>query len=172
MNDKLKIIVFSNYNYLPVLENWLVAMQLLKIENIIIVALDEELHNYMTKKNIPSVLRPCGLDLGELWIHRVKVLLELMEEGYDLIHSDADAVWLKNPLPYLNSIKQDMIFSQGTYWPKDIHKEWGFVLCCGFFYIKNNKNTLTFVKELYERVKEDKDDQISCNRLLMESNIK
>jgi len=172
MKKNIKIVVFANYNYLPVLTNWLVAMNTINVENIMIVSLDKELHNYLKEQHVTSLLRPCELDLGKLWIHRVKVLLELMEKGYDIIHSDADAVWLKDPIAYLNSIKYDMIFSQGTYWPKDVHEKWGFVLCCGFFYIKNNINTLTFIKELYERVTEDKDDQVSCNRLLMESNVK
>jgi len=171
MLNKVKIIVFANYNYLPVLENWLEAIDSLQIENILIISLDQELHKHLQERNIPSLLRVCELDLGKLWIHRVKVILELMETGYDVIHSDADAVWLKNPLEYLNNIQEDMVFSQGTFWPKDVHKEWGFVLCCGFFYIKNNTRTIKFMKELYKRVLLDKDDQVSCNRILFEKNI-
>ena len=172
MKKKLLILVFANYNYLPVLENWLEAMNILGIKNIVVISLDKEIHNHLSKQNIRSSYRACELDLNKLWIHRVKICLEFMEQGYDIIHSDADAVWLKDPLEYLSNIKQDMIFSQGTFWPKDVHTEWGFVLCCGFFYIKNNASTLAFMNDLYKRVKEDKDDQVSCNRLLMQSNIK
>jgi len=162
------IIVFANYNYLPVLENWMIAMRNLKIDNYLIIALDEQLYMHLKDKNISTLLRPCELNLGKLWIHRVEVILELLTEGYDVIHSDADAVWLKNPLPYLENLPQDMIFSQGTIWPPDVQKKWGFVLCCGFFIIRSNKKTLQFTKNLLERVKNDKDDQVSCNRLLME----
>jgi hypothetical protein len=165
------IIVFANYNYLLVLENWLEAVRRIDVSNFIIISLDEKLHNYLTDKNINSRLRPCELDLGKLWIHRIEVIEELLCEGYDIIHSDADAIWLKNPIPYLNQIDSEMIFSQGTYWPADVYNRWKFVLCCGFFYIKNTKNTLKFVKKLKERVRVDKDDQVSCNRELLEENI-
>ena len=170
-NDKTYIVVFANYNYLPVLENWLEAVRRIHVENFMIISLDEKLHHYLQGKKIASLLRPCELDLGKLWIHRVDIILELMEEGYDIIHSDADAVWIKDPQPYLNKLDQDMIFSQGTYWPLDVHKKWGFVLCCGFFYMKSNKKTLDFMNKLAERVRIDKDDQISCNRLLMEEGL-
>ena len=165
---KKTIIVFANYNYLPVLENWLAAMKKIEVENYLIISLDEELHLYLQKKHIDSILRPCELDLGKLWIHRIDVILELMEKGHDIIHSDADAIWLKDPLPYLNDLPQDMIFSQGTIWPPDVQEKWGFVLCCGFFLLRSNPKTLQFMRDLLKRVNEDKDDQVSCNRLLLE----
>ena len=164
------VIVFANHNYLPVLQNWLTAMDRLKIDNYLIIALDKDLHTYLKDKSIPTLLRPCELDLGKLWVHRVEILLELMKQGYDVIHSDADAIWLKDPLPYLNALPQDMIFSQGTIWPPDVQEKWGFVLCCGFFMLRSNKKTLHFMQDLLKRVKEDKDDQVSCNRLLLEMN--
>ena len=163
-----KIIVFANYDYLPVLENWFAAMCNIEVADYLVVSLDERLHDVLERRGIDSMLRPCELDLGKLWIHRVEVLLELMEEGYDVIHSDADAIWLKDPQPYLQSLRQDMIFSQGTIWPPDVQDKWGFVLCCGFFMLRSNKKTLQFVNELLQRVKKDKDDQVSCNRILME----
>jgi len=145
-------------------------MKKIDVQYYLIISLDEKLHIYLQEKNINTLLRPCELDLGKLWIHRVDVILELMEEGYDIIHSDADAVWIKDPLPYLETLPQDMLFSQGTIWPPDVQDKWGFVLCCGFFIIRSNKKTLQFFKELLERVKQDKDDQVSCNRLLLEKN--
>ena len=169
--NKPHIIVFANYNYLPVLENWIIAIQKTGITNYLIISLDEKLHLYLRQRSIHTLLRPCELDLGKLWIHRVEVILEFIAKGHDIIHSDADAIWLKDPLPYLNDLPQDMIFSQGTLWPPDIQKKWGFVLCCGFFMLRSNKNTLAFMQKLLERVKQDKDDQVSCNRLLFEEGL-
>ncbi len=166
--DKQHIVVFANYSYLPVLENWIEALKRINVNNFLIVSLDEELHHYLQEKKVNSILRPCELDLGKLWIHRIDVILELMEKGHDIIHSDADAIWLKDPLPYLNDLPQDMIFSQGTIWPPDVQEKWGFVLCCGFFLLRSNPKTLQFMRDLLKRVNKDKDDQVSCNRLLLE----
>lgn len=169
--SKVKIIVFANYNYLPVLKNWLAAMKKINVTNYLIISLDEQLYHHLQDKNINTLLRPCELDLGKLWIHRVDVILELMEKGHDVIHSDADAIWLKDPQPYLEKLPQDMIFSQGTIWPPDVQEKWGFVLCCGFFLLRSNPQTLQFVRALAQRVRKDKDDQVSCNRLLVEKNV-
>lgn len=168
--SKQTIIVFANYNYLPVLENWMIAMKNLNIDDYMIISLDEDLYTYLKGKQISTLLRPCELDLGKLWVHRIEVILELLQEGYDVIHSDADAVWMKDPLPYLKDLPQDMLFSQGTIWPPDVQEKWVFVLCCGFFMLRSNKKTLQFTKKLLKRVKEDRDDQVSCNRMLLEQN--
>ncbi len=165
------IVVFANYDYLPVLQNWIAAMRLIDIENFTIIALDDKLYQYLKKQGITTLLRPCELDLEKLWIHRTDVILELIEKGHDIIHSDADAIWLKDPQPYLEKLSQDMIFSQGTIWPPDVQEKWGFVLCCGFFFLRSNSQTLQFVRELAQRVRKDKDDQASCNRLLLEQNV-
>jgi len=171
MMAKTIIIVFANYDYLDVLENWLAAMRRIQVDNFLIISLDEKLHHYFQEKKINSLFRPCELDLGKLWIHRVDVILELLEEGYDVIHSDADAIWLKDPQPFLQTLPQDMIFSQGTIWPPDVQEKWGFVLCCGFFMIHSNLQTVEFVKRLARRVRNDRDDQLSCNRMLLEEGL-
>ncbi len=165
------IVVFSDYNYLEVLENWIAAMERIDIHDYTVISLDEKLHKYLLKKGIKSILKPCNKDLEKLWIHRVDILLELMEEGHDIIHSDADAVWLKDPLPFLEKLPHDMIFSPGTVWPHDVHEKWGFVLCCGFFFLRSNPQTLAFMKQLAVQVRHDKDDQASCNRLLYQKGI-
>ena len=50
----------------------------------------------------------------------------------DFVHSDADAVWLKNPLISFGKTAFDLLASQGTIWPLDVFEQWRFVLCCGF----------------------------------------
>lgn len=167
-HKQTQIILFANYNYLPVVQNWIVSAERVGIKNYVVICLDQKLYDHFRKKSIPVLLRPCDLNLEKLWIHRIKVIHELLEKGYNIIHTDADAVWMKDPIPYLNNINADLVFSQGTYWPRDIHEKWGFVLCCGFFFIKNKNDTRLFIQKLFERVKKDKDDQISCNRLLYE----
>jgi hypothetical protein len=163
-----KIVVFANMAYLRVLENWMLAMARIDIHDYTVISIDAELHAYLQGRGVTSLLRPCDTGLASLWVHRVRVLLELMEAGYDVIHSDADAVWLKDPRDYLYAIKADMLFSQGTYWPNDVHAQWGFVLCCGFFMLRSTPETIAFATALLRRVETDKDDQISCNRLLLE----
>ena len=171
IQNKSLILVFANNAYFKVLENWLAFISAHDINNYLVIALDAEVYERLQKSQKTVLFRPCGNGLGDLWVHRIHVINEFLEKGIDVIHSDADAVWLKNPLGYINEQDSDIVFSQGTFWPRDVHEKWGFVLCCGFFFIKSNSRTLQFMKDLKKRVELDKDDQVSVNRELLERDI-
>lgn len=166
--NKTIIIVFANKQYSKVLGNWIEAINKLNITNYLVISMDEILHRQLNEMHIPSIERICNVELGDIWNHRIKVINEIIECGYNVVHSDADAIWLKNPMQeYIYNQPYDMIFSQGTYWPKNAHKKFGFVLCCGFFYIKANKATLRFIKQVGLDVLKSNDDQVSCNEYML-----
>lgn len=162
------IITFVSEAYIPVGRNWLDAV--IKLETgckVMIVALDE-----MTRDSFPDGIvsyRPSiSGDLDELWIHRMIILRELLDQGIDVLHSDADAVWVRDPLPLIRSCGTEMVFSQGTIWPPDVHARHGIVLCCGLFYMQSTPAVRAFIAAVQQRVELDKDDQISINRLVDE----
>ena len=51
-----------------------------------------------------------------VWFERTRVVYQLLALKYVVIHSDADAIWLKSPLPELHRLsrQQDIIFSRGN----------------------------------------------------------
>lgn len=162
------VVVFADSNYQVVLDRWLEAIELLGVRNYVVIALDQALLDEMVRRGIAVLYRPHPANIESLWIHRTDVLLELLEAGFNLLHSDADAFWRKNPLnEFIYDRGHDLIFSPGTYWPPEVHSEWGFVLCCGFFYAQSNSKTLAFFAELAQTVRDDLDDQVSLNRLLL-----
>lgn len=165
------IVTFANAAYIPVARNWLSALQSLSIRaSIRIIALDAA-----TRDAFPAELviyRPYEIrNLSGLWQFRVTILRELLLEADGIIHSDADAVWMKNPLPAIESCSTDMVFSQGSIWPPDVHARHGIVVCCGLFYLKNVSFVQDFMEQLENRVSIDQDDQVSVNRLLDESGV-
>ncbi len=162
------IITFVSEAYIPVGRNWLNAV--IKLETgctLMIVALDE-----VTRDSFPASIvsyRPAvSSDLDVLWVHRMKILRELLDQGTDIIHSDADAVWVRDPLPFIRSCGTEMVFSQGTIWPRDVHARHGIVLCCGLFYMQSTPAVRSFIATVEQRVVQDKDDQITINRLVDE----
>lgn len=170
MNSPI-IVTFANADYIPIARNWLSALQALSIRaSIRIIALDAA-----TRDAFPAELviyRPYEIrNLSGLWQFRVTILRELLSETDGIIHSDADAVWMRNPLPTIESCSTDMVFSQGTTWPRDVHARHGMVVCCGLFYLRNVSFVQDFMEELENRVSIDQDDQVSVNRLLDESGV-
>lgn len=171
-SNNLVIIVFANFKYLQILKNWLFSIKKLNINNFLVISLDKKLYNYLNTNDIPTYYVDSNDNLSDLWLQRVLLFKQIINLGFNFIHSDADAVWLRNPIDsFFSSTDCDMIFSQGTIWPRDIYYKWGFVLCCGLFYIKASKKMGAFLSKVVDDVKTSKDDQISFNRVIYHSKI-
>jgi hypothetical protein len=110
--------------------------------------------------------RPFTGDMAGLWIHRTNVISELLESGYSVLHSDADAVWLKDPWAHYFDSDEDLIFSQGTIWPPDSLATKGLVVCCGLFLMRATPAVKAILPEWMSMTAEFGDDQIAINRLL------
>lgn len=69
-----------------------------------------------------------------VWFERMRVVYQLLALKYAVLHSDADALWLKNPLTELKvlSRNQDLIFSRGNA-AGGANAGHGRGVCMGFF---------------------------------------
>jgi hypothetical protein len=163
------IVTFSDAQYLPLLDQWVQRLERLGLRRIRIYGLDATTVAWCRRRGVDSVaLSWKHGDLRDLWIQRIQVFTSLLREGEEIIHSDSDAVWLRNPLQCGSAVgrSEDLLFSQGTVWPPDVHDAWGFVLCCGWFRARATPGVLSFFSALQEDVRSTGDDQISVNRLL------
>ena len=168
------ILTFSDWNYRPILENWLVHLAALGIEGVRIYCLDEKTRDWCHERSVDAELLSWDGNLRGLWQHRLAVFNGLLADGTEFIHSDLDAVWLKDPLAENSTARhtEDLVFSQGTVWPPAIHQEWGFVLCCGWFWVKPTVAAQQFFRDLIRDVANTGDDQISVNRLLKATGLR
>lgn len=166
-------IVFANTAYREIADNWIRAVSRLEIENFWFVALDQNIHDHLTKIGVQAVLVECAPGLKTLWKLRIQLFRVLVDSGIDFIHSDADAVWLRDPIAryYTEQKDLDLIASQGTIWPPDVFTQWNFVLCCGFFVLRANERTEIFLRKLEVDVEITGDDQVSVNRLILQHDV-
>jgi hypothetical protein len=168
--DNRLLVAFSDSKYLGVLLNWLVAIHRIGVRNYLVVSLDETIHAFLADRGFPSVLIKMDGPLHNLWRLRLVILRELCAHGVDVIHSDIDAVWLRDPIPeYFSRHADHLVISQGTVWPDDVLKKQGFVLCCGLFYLRSGSETLTLLDDVLRDIATTNDDQISLNRLIYAS---
>ena len=102
------IVTHINYAYIELLDNWLCAMERIGIDikkQCLLVALDKKTYCHIQEKGLNGIL--CNLDIFpalitfEIFTFRARFHSLLADMGIDFIHSDIDALWLKNPLPYL-----------------------------------------------------------------------
>jgi Nucleotide-diphospho-sugar transferase len=169
MSPEPLTVTFADSSYLPLLEIWLPRLRQLGVDRIKVFCLDSAAFAWCESQQIAPVQIPWAGDLSDLWVQRIPVFNELLSAGEQFIHSDLDAIWLKNPLHSGSACRldDDLIFSQGTVWPADVHALWGFVLCCGWFWAKPTPATRAFFRALQAHVQVTGDDQISVNRLLV-----
>ena len=137
-------LVIADSKFLPNLINWLVSA-LVKatpaVKNVLVLALDEPLHAFLQRKNLPSVfIKPQTVirrgtkmqsNFSHIWITRCAVFRLINHWGFDVLSFDVDAVVLKNIQPVLDEHQDaDVIGSFGVY-PFQLHKQWGVTFCMG-----------------------------------------
>lgn len=162
-----RIIAFADARYLPVARNWLSALQALNLgDQARLVTLDDETRHALPPENVMH--RPLTMSggLAALWRHRIEVFRELLDAGEAFIHSDADALFVQDPRPAIAACDAEMVFSQGTIWPPDVHQKHRVVVCCGFFHLSATPRTRAFVDAVAQRMQSDGDDQIAVNRVI------
>jgi hypothetical protein len=164
----------ADKRFLPILKNWLQGMRRIKIGNILIASLDQEVDAFLNREGIAYL----GIHVEpRINILRTKteVVYSLLEKGFDVLFSDADAIWLQDPFEYLNSkdrLKYKFLISQAHGHPRDILKQLGFVLCSGFYLVKECNECKLLLREWIKyQDMSDVDsycDQAAINRMVIE----
>jgi hypothetical protein len=166
------VVTFSDARYLPLLDPWLERLAALGIRRYRVYGLDATTVGWCRRRAVDAVAVDWREgDLRDLWVHRIQVFTALLRAGEEIVHSDTDAIWLRNPLEVGSAAgrEEDLLFSQGTVWPPEAHDRWGFVLCCGWFRARPTRAAVSFFEALELDVRSSGDDQISVNRLLLAS---
>ena len=160
-------IVFGTFNYRNVIHEW-IKHALSTCDHWRIVCMDRELVAWLNEIGhgdravyfcdlfpdirIHELAEPSGKLLpATLFSLRKKLFLALIRSGSDFIHSDADAFWLQDPMPWLMQHTEfDLLMSQGTHAPKEHFDRYHFVLCAGFFFCRANVRTQNYFRQVVE----------------------
>jgi rhamnogalacturonan II specific xylosyltransferase len=90
----------------------------------------------MNANNVTGLLTYGTKEYNVMMLSRTKHILRHLQSGENVIFTDVDTVWRKDPRPFLTGSAIDAWFQ----------KERGEVACAGFFAMRSNKNTISFVK--------------------------
>lgn len=161
-NDLL-IISYCNYLYREIALNWVRALENLGVDNYLIFSIDEECHNFLKARGVNSRLhlipdlpqkQAQGGMTRKMGVERFRIIGSLLKEGVNVVYSDLDAVWVKNPLKILENFSEFDILSstvrQTGAWPPLVAQKWGFTLCTGWFGFKASPSTVLFITELID----------------------
>ena len=161
--------------------NWIHAMQRLGLDNYIIIAGDQFTSALLDERGIHNILAEIdesqfdvsfvsatGFSAKGLAVSAFKfpVARFLVKAGYSVVLSDADAVWLHDPMPYLRDTS--VAFQRIVYHPPAIAGIWGFAACGGFISFRSGTKTISFLERCIEEQRLLFCDQVAMNLALLE----
>jgi Nucleotide-diphospho-sugar transferase len=160
--------------------NWINAMQRLGLSNFFIVAGDKTTSEKLDERGIhsvradidegafdPSFVSHDGFSAKGLAMIALKfpVMNFLVKSGYSVTFSDADAVWLDDPMAYVRGA--GIAFQRVVYHPAPIARVWGFTACSGFVSFRHSINTIAFLDRCIVEQRSFRCDQVAMNVALL-----
>lgn len=167
-NDTV-VVTFVDVQYLNLFKLFYAFWKRHGLQNLLVVSLDEKVSSYLIHANINYVYYDYSIQSRHMfWRVRLQIIdIIFTTAKKTLIHTDVDCFWFKNLLECIQNCPEDVCYSTGGTFPKNIADKYGFVLCCGFFGIKYNNNTKNYFQVL--GAFENRDDQISTNEIIFSS---
>lgn len=110
----------------------------------------------------------------DVWKTRVRALSCLVTEGNSVIMSDSDALWLRDPMEYIDlpAVSGSSVFASRGRFPHSFGAEWGATICMGFIMFRATGVGMNTFQGAMERiVLATGDDQVSVNRAASELGI-
>eukprot|EP00927_Polykrikos_kofoidii_P086551 TRINITY_DN9731_c0_g3_i1.p1 TRINITY_DN9731_c0_g3~~TRINITY_DN9731_c0_g3_i1.p1 ORF type:complete len:726 (+),score=126.97 TRINITY_DN9731_c0_g3_i1:52-2229(+) len=180
-------LLFSNSDYAEALLNWfLVARSTGAIgQNFAIVCLDNLMESLLrahgedcfpARPNFYMHLDGSIAALGPLWMLRLRIVQDLLDEGLDIVLSDSDALWLKDPFPAISKAveetRADVVASRGRH-PANVLKNWGTTACMGFVFFRSTSGSKVLLQEMLAFARRSMifDDQVLLNTVLMNAGV-
>lgn len=195
-----KILVFIDNDYADMLQNWyLFFSDACEGDNshLEVICMDNSSEAVLSQFS-PLHCSPHSFDLqwdqnrthintklGEIWIKRMDIIQQFLRQGVDLVLTDTDALWMRDPFKLLSQFttNSDVVASRGWF-PWHLFDKWGSCICMGFAYFKATNFSIELIqaassmmkdhRDLYTKDIKNKvnaDDQYSINQQLENWNI-
>jgi hypothetical protein len=132
-------VVFTDAPFAEITRNWLAHLDALGIRRRLVLALDDAAETSFPGETVVRLRATGG------WGARLLALEWLARAGIDFICSDADAVWLRDPMPWFDDARFDLVFSPATNRPTPMWRRWGFTVSSGLFGVRANEKTAAFL---------------------------
>lgn len=176
-----KILISTSTSYFPSFLNWLIYYYHVCGDDrtvLHIICLDKEIESNLKYYGLTCSFvhyLPEIYTFNRLWLVRAKVTKELLASGYDVLMSDSDALWLRNPFLDIEyyAATSDIIGTRATF-PNAVLSKIGATLCMGFIYIKSSSKVVTLWDTLINQMirLRNPDDQKLLNEVMMKFKLR
>lgn len=164
------VLTFVDKTHIEMLRLFVLFWRKHELNNLIIVCLDKETITYVKGARLNGIHVPYSItSRHKFWRIRtdiINLIFKLTKKN--IIHTDVDCFWFKNIIPKLESDQADVYYSTANGFPEEIRRRHGFVLCCGFYFVKYNERTKTYFDNMLLHAA-TQDDQVLSNNYVFET---
>ncbi|OWM89676.1 hypothetical protein CDL15_Pgr024424 [Punica granatum] len=159
--NKTIVLTVAGYSYKDMMMSWVCRMRHLKITNFIICALDRETYDFAILQGLPvfrdsSAPRDISFDnchFGSKCFQRVtkaksRIVLKILKLGYNVLLSDVDVYWFKNPVPLLSSFGPSVLAAQSDEYNKTGPINMPRRLNSGFYFVFSDGSTVAAMEKV------------------------
>ena len=143
--------------------NWLQMSRRASITNTIVLCWDTALFSLLQSRRIASYDDSANLaawaqthierPLQRIFMERFVAVASLVLAGFDVVHTDADAVFLRDWRPFLRSLPADThMFAQRDLYPElMVDAMGGYTACMGFIFFRSSELVARFLDDSFHR---------------------
>jgi hypothetical protein len=167
-------VVVVSHPYGLLLDNWIAHVHRLGITRFLVVAMDDAMDARLRGQGMVVARANFDGSAADFWLRRMLVWRHLIKMGVDVIQSDIDALWFRDPMKTLPVDQPfDLLCTQGTLHPMAAVQRWGFVLCTGLMWIRSCPPSVKFFDTFADHGQQvlQSDDQAVLNNLLADSGL-
>ncbi|KAL2484505.1 Nucleotide-diphospho-sugar transferase family protein [Abeliophyllum distichum] len=123
--NKTIVLAVAGNSYKDMLMSWVCRLRHLQLENFLVCALDHEVYGFAVLQGLPvfkyanhtTNISFDNCHFGTECFQKVtkvksRVVLQILKLGYNVLLSDVDVYWFKNPLPFLSSFGPAVLVAQ------------------------------------------------------------
>lgn len=109
--DNVVMVTWANFHYYDFVMNWVSHLRNLNMTNFVVGAMDDDLLHKLLEQGVPTFAMRSGLTTGDFgWgsktFHKmgrekINLIRVFVTMGYDIMVSDVDTVWMRDPLEYV-----------------------------------------------------------------------
>ena len=109
--DNVVMVTWANHHYHDFVRNWVLNVRKCDVSNFLVGSMDNELLEKLIADEVPTFAMQSGMttqDFGwgtqnfhKMGRKKIELIYLFTKMGFDILVSDVDTVWMKNPMPYM-----------------------------------------------------------------------
>lgn len=165
-----------NFGYRGILQNWVCNMRHLGVTNFVIAALDADLYKFAFTRGLPTYMENTIFDglnssiisdasygtdsFKQLTKMKSRVVVRLLKHGVNVVWTDCDIIWFKNPLQDMWSYNVDLVIQTNA--PDNEPMNGRRRINSGFYLARSNEATIKAFEDIIQYASKSRMSEQPC----------